>query len=323
MVKVFASCELPGGVLDCLAEHCELDVWEEDIPIPRNELQRRLQGCDGLVCLLLNRIDATLMDACPQLRFVSSMSVGVDHVEVAALTARGIPLGNTPGVLVDTTADLNMALMLAAARRIPEADQYVRQGQWRPERPWFPTMFSGKDVSGACLGIIGLGEIGQAVARRAQGFGMRLLGWTRSGRAVPGVESASLETLLASSDFVSINVALTEDTRNLIDAAAIAGMKKDAVLINTARGGIVDEVALAAALEEGRLFSAGIDVFAQEPVNMDNPLLNLANVVVAPHIGSASIQTRQRMGELAVENMIAALAGEQMPHCVNPEVYLG
>jgi glyoxylate reductase len=323
VVKVFATSQLPGDALQRLAQHCELDVWEKTTPIPRQELEQRLQACAGLLCLLLNRIDSSLLTACPDLKYVSSMSVGVDHVEVPALTSRGIPLGNTPGVLVDTTADLNFALMLAAARRIAEADQYVRQGQWSPAQPWHPLLFAGKDVSGATLGIIGLGEIGQAVARRAQGFGMKVLGWTRSGRPVAGVESVSLDELLAQSDFVSVNVALTEETRMLIDAEAIARMKPGAVLVNTARGGIVDEHALAAALRSGQLSSAGVDVFAREPVAADNPLLDLPNVVLAPHIGSATVQTRSRMASLAADNMIAALRGEQMPYCVNPEVYQG
>jgi len=322
-VKVLATCALPGDALQRVAAHCELDTWEEFSPMPRQELQARLQDCDGLICLLTNRIDAELVAACPQLRFVSSMSVGVDHVDVAALTARGIPLGHTPGVLVDTTADLNMALLLAAARRIAEGDRFVRDGQWDPAAPWYPTMFAGKDLSGATLGIIGLGEIGQAVARRAAGFGMRIVGWTRSGRQVPGVESVDLDELLGQSDFVSVNVALTDATRNLLDAAAIERMKPGAVLVNTARGGIVDEVALAAALQRGHLFAAGVDVFAREPVEPDNPLLALPNVVLAPHIGSATERTRGRMAALAADNMIAALQGRPMPHCVNPGVYDG
>jgi glyoxylate reductase len=321
VVKVFASQQLPAATLAPLAAQCELETWPEATPIPRADLYRSLQGCEGLLCLLTNRIDKNLLEACPELRYVSSMSVGVDHVDVAALTTRGIPVGNTPGVLVDTTADLTMALMLAAARRVPEADRYVREGQWKPEMPWFPDMFVGKDLSGATLGIIGLGAIGQAVARRAQGFGMHILGWTRSTRAVDGVEPVDLPTLLASSDFVSVNVALTEDTRDLLDERAIAGMKLGAVLVNTARGGIVDETALANALRDGALFAAGVDVFAREPVALDNPLLGLRNVVVAPHIGSATERTRTRMAELAVTNMLAALRGQAMPHCVNPEVY--
>ena len=208
-----------------------------------------------------------------------------------------------------------------AARRIPEADRFVRDGQWLPERPWYPSIFVGKDLAGSTLGIVGLGEIGQAVAHRARGFGLRLLGWSRSGRSVEGVESVSLEQVLEQSDFVSVHVALTADTRMLIDAVAIARMKPGAVLVNTARGGIVDEQALAQALESGALFAAGIDVFEREPVTTDNPLLQLPNVVVAPHIGSASQHTREQMAALAADNLIAALRGERMPHCVNPEVY--
>ncbi|MEE4193084.1 MAG: D-glycerate dehydrogenase [Halieaceae bacterium] len=320
-MKVFASSELPGDALARLARHCELDTWESVSPVPADILRERLQGCDGLLCLLTNRIDKALLDACPALRMVSSMSVGVDHVDVAALTSRGIPLGNTPGVLVDTTADLTFALLLAAARRIPEADEFVRAGRWDPASPWHPEMFVGRDLAGATLGIIGLGAIGQAVARRAAGFGLRVIGWNRSHRDVDGVVSVSFDKLLAASDFLSVNVALTGDTRNLLDRAAIARMKPGAVLVNTARGGIVDEQALADALREGRLFAAGVDVFSHEPVEADNPLLKLPNVVLAPHIGSASQRTRERMAALAADNLIAAIAGDPMPHCVNPEVY--
>lgn len=320
-MKVFASSELPGDALARLARHCQLDTWESASPVPADILRERLQGCDGLLCLLTNRIDQALLGGCPALRMVSSMSVGVDHVDVAALTSRGIPLGNTPGVLVDTTADLTFALLLAAARRIPEADGFVRAGRWDPASPWHPEMFVGRDLAGATLGIVGLGAIGQAVARRAAGFGLRVIGWNRTRRDVEGVESVSFDELLATSDFLSVNVALTGDTRNLLDRAAIARMKPGAVLVNTARGGIVDEQALADALREGRLFAAGVDVFSREPVEADNPLLTLPNVVLAPHIGSASQRTRERMAALAADNLIAAIAGDPMPHCVNPEVY--
>jgi glyoxylate reductase len=214
-----------------------------------------------------------------------------------------------------------MALMLAAARRIPEADQFVRLGRWDPAAPWHPQMLVGKDLAGATLGIIGLGSIGRAVARRAAGFGMRVLAWNRSPRPCEGVEQVSFDELLAAADFLSVHLALTPDTRNLLDESAIARMKPGAVLVNTARGGIVDESALAEALASGRMFAAGLDVFSQEPVAADNPLLTLPNVVLAPHIGSASRRTRERMAALAADNMIAALAGEAMPHCVNPQVY--
>lgn len=320
-MKVFATCRLPGNALDGLAGDCELQVWEQPAPVPESVLAEELADCDGLICLLTNRIDEALLSRCPRLRYVSSMSVGVDHVDVPALTRRGIPLGHTPGVLVDTTADLTMGLLLGAARRIPEADRFVRNGNWDPAAPWHPEMFVGKDIAGATVGILGLGAIGQAVARRMRAFGAEVIAWNRTSREVPGIEQVDFETLLARSDFLSIHVALTGETRNLLNASAIARMKRGAVLVNTARGGIVDEHALAAALMGGQLFAAGIDVFSREPVASDNPLLTLPNVVLAPHIGSASERTRERMAALAVENMAAALRDEPMPHCANPEVY--
>jgi glyoxylate reductase len=319
--KVLVTHRLPGQRIHDLARHCEMNVWMGPGLLPAQGLREELAGCQGLVCLLTDRIDAALLDAMPQLEFVSSMSVGVDHVDVEALTARGIPLGHTPGVLVDTTADAAFALLLAAARRLGEADRFVRQGNWSPENAWSPDFFSGKDVSGATLGIIGLGAIGRAVARRAAGFDMNVLAWNRTPREVPGVESVSLEEVLLRSDFVSIHVALTADTRNLLNEERIAMMKPGAVLVNTARGGIVDERALAAALSGGHLYAAGIDVFEQEPVPLDNPLLEHPGVVVAPHIGSATTLTRAKMADIASDNAIAALKGQPMPHCVNPAVY--
>lgn len=320
-MKVFATSQLPGGALQRLGQHCDLSIWDEVRPVPGDVLSEKLADCQGLLCLLTNRIDAGLLAQSPELKFVSSMSVGVDHVDVAALSARGIPLGYTPGVLVDTTADLTMALLLAAARRIPEADSFVREGRWNPAEPWHPDMFAGKDLAGATLGILGLGAIGQAVAQRAAAFGMRVVGWNRTEKSLPGIESLSFEEVLAQADFLSVHVALTNDTRMLVDQSAIEAMKPGSVLVNTARGGIVDEQALADALRSRHLFSAGIDVFAKEPVGMDNPLLSLPNVVVAPHIGSATRHTRQRMADLAVDNLVDALQGERMRHCFNPEVY--
>lgn len=321
MQKVFVSHQLPGTRVLQLPDHCEMTVWMGPGLLPAAALREELAGREGLLCLLTDRIDAALLEANPQLRFVSSMSVGVDHIDVTAATARGIPVGNTPGVLVETTADATFALLLAAARRLVEADCYMRGGHWRLENAWSPEFFTGKDVFGATLGIVGLGEIGQAVARRAGGFGMRTLAWNRSERAVPGVESAELDDLLTESDFVCITVALADDTRNLIDARRLALMKRDAVLVNTARGGIVDEDALADALSHHRLAAAGLDVFAREPVPVDHPLLSLPNVVVTPHIGSATEATREKMADIAAANVLAALAGDVMPHCANPEVY--
>lgn len=319
--KVFVTHQLPGDRIHELARYCDVNVWMGPGLVSATNLREEMSGCEGLVCMLTDRIDGELVAALPGLSFVSSMSVGVDHVDVAALTARNIPLGHTPGVLVDTTADTAFALMLAAARRVVEADQFVRRGNWTVENAWAPDFFTGKDVSGGTLGIVGLGKIGQAMARRAAGFGMEVLAWSRTRREIPGVEHVSLEELLLRSDFVSVHVALTDDTRGLLDADRIALMKPGAVLVNTARGGIVDEPALATALASGQLSAAGVDVFEQEPVAADNPLLSLPNVVVAPHIGSATVITRAKMADLAVDNAIAALNGQPMPHCVNPGVY--
>jgi len=319
--RVFVTRSLAERALADLATDVELDVWpERRAPTPA-ELIERAADSDGLVCLLTDRIDAALLARCPRLRAVSSVSVGVDHVDLAAATARGIPVGNTPGVLTETTADLAFALLLDAARRVSEGDRFVRAGSWVPERVWEPDMLLGRDVHGATLGLVGMGAIGQAVARRAAGFGMRVLAWSRRERSVPGVEWTSLAALLAASDFVSVHVALTDETRGLLGADAIARMKPGAVLVNTARGGIVDEVALAAALREGRLAAAGLDVFSREPLDPASPLLALPNVVLTPHIGSASEATRAKMVSLAVRNLRAALAGERMPHCANPAVY--
>ncbi|HEY6132277.1 MAG TPA: NAD(P)-dependent oxidoreductase, partial [Halioglobus sp.] len=258
--KVILTQPLPGEHLSKLAGHCDLEVLP-GVQSLAGVARDQLAACRGLICLLTDPVDRPLLDAMPALEFVSSVSVGVDHIDVQALTERHIPVGHTPGVLVDTTADTAFALLLAAARRVAEGDRYIRAGHWRPENRWSPEFFLGKDVSGATLGILGLGAIGQAVARRAQGFGMRVISWTPSGREVPGVDNVSLEELLLRSDFVSVHLALTSATRNLLDAERIATMKPGAVLVNTARGGIVNELALANALDSGHLYAAGLDVF--------------------------------------------------------------
>jgi len=321
MKKVIITQPLPGERLAELADQCEMQVLDASQALSERRARAELASCHGIICLLTDRMDRPLLETMPHLQFVSSVSVGVDHIDVQALTERGIPVGHTPGVLVDTTADAAFALLLAAARRVAEGDRYIRAGNWRPGHRWSPEFFLGKDVSGSTLGIIGLGAIGQAVACRAAGFGMRVIGWTPSGREVRGVDSVSLEELLLRSDFVSVHLALTPETRNLLDADRIATMKPGAVLVNTARGGIVDEQALARALDEGHLYAAGLDVFEREPIDMDNPLLRHPRVVVVPHIGSATTLTRARMVDIAVRNAIAALQGQAMPHCVNPEVY--
>ncbi len=321
--RIFVSGDLPGrsedgrSVLDPLRDIGDCCVWSHPrIPTP-SELREESSGCEGILCLLTDRIDRSLIEAAPTLRVISSCSVGVDHIDLAAATERGIHVGNTPGVLTDATADLTFGLLLAVARRLPEADRFVRSGQWSPERRWDPQMMLGAELSGATLGIVGLGAIGRAVARRAAGFGLRVIGWTRSGREVDGVESGPLDWVLAESDFLSIHVALGDATRNLIDAAAIAKMKPGAILVNTARGGIVDEAALAAAMDRGALAGAALDVFREEPLEAESALRNRPGVVFAPHIGSATYRTRERMARLAVSNLVAGLQGRPLPSAAN------
>ncbi len=302
-----------------LRDKADCRVWTESGRPSPEELRGLMQSAEGLLCLLTDRVDGELIEASPRLRAISSVSVGVDHIDLEAATRRGIPVGNTPGVLTETTADLAFALLLAAARRVEEAGNFLRRGDWAGGE-WEIDAFVGKDLHGATLGIIGLGPIGQAVARRAQGFSMRVLGWSRSGRQVPGVRGVAFTELLAESDFVSVHVALVPETRGLIGTEALGAMKPGSILINTARGGIVDERALAQALRSGRLAGVGLDVFAQEPAGADHPLIAFPNAVLTPHIGSASVGTRVRMAELAVRNLIAGIEGNRMPACANPEV---
>ena len=317
--RVFVTRRLPGPALERLARRpgLEVEIWpRREAPTPR-ALARACRDAEGLLCLLSDRVDAALLAAAPRLRVISSYSVGVDHVDLAAATARGIPVGHTPGVLTETTAELALALLLAAARRIPEADRRVRAGGWR--QGWDPAGLLGRDLRGATLGVIGLGAIGRALAARGRALGMRVLGWSRSRRRVAGVEPAGLAELLARRDFVSVHVALAPQTRGLLGARELARMRPGAILVNTARGGIVDEAALARALRSGRLGGAALDVFAREPLPRSSPLLGAPNLVLTPHIGSASVATRARMAELAVENLLAGLAGRPLPRCANPE----
>ncbi len=319
--QVLITQPLPNAHLNELAGHCEFSVLSGRQSLASASMRDELAGCHGLICLLTDAVDHSVLDAMPKLQFVSSVSVGVDHIDVGVLTERGIPLGHTPGVLAATTADAAFGLLLAAARRLVEGDRFIKDGNWRLDNPWSPDFFLGKEVSGATLGIIGLGATGQAMARRGAGFDMSVISWTPSEREMPGVESVSIDDLLLRSDFVSVHLALTSTTYDFINADKIATMKPGAVLVNTARGGIVNELALAQALNSGHLYAAGLDVFESEPVAIDNPLLQHPRVVVAPHIGSATTVTRAKMVELAVRNAVAGLGGRRMPHCANPEVY--
>jgi glyoxylate reductase len=305
--RVFVTRQLPGGALDRLSARHEVEVWPGRLPPPREELLRRAPELDGLLALLTDPVDAELMDAAPSLRAISNYAVGVDNVDVEAATARGIPVGNTPDVLTESTADLAVALMLGIARRLAEGEAFVRAGEWMT---WEPGLMLGRDLHGATVGIVGYGRIGQAVGRRLEGFGCQLLTMSRSG-GVP------LEELLERSDFVTLHCPLTPQTRGLIGAEALRRMKPTAYLVNTARGPVVDTDALAAALRAGELAGAALDVTDPEPLPGDHPLLDAPNLLVVPHIASATHDTRGKMAEMAVDNMLAGLAGEPMPHSVN------
>ncbi len=321
--RVFLTRLLPDPAMQRLWEApIHLDVWPEPGPPPYNLLLERVRACEGLLCLLTDRIDAALLDAAgPNIRVISQMAVGVDNIDLAACTAQRIPVGHTPGVLTEATADLTLALMLATARRLVEAANDVRGGRWRT---WDPLGWVGPDLHGSTVGILGLGRIGAAVARRLAGFGVTLL--YHNPRPSPladglGATLAGFDELLSTSDFVTLHCPYSPATHHLIDASALARMKPTAILINTARGGVVDQDALLQALKSGRIAAAGLDVTTPEPLLSDHPLLSLTNVVVLPHIGSASRPTRVRMAEMAVENLLVGLQGQPLPYCANPQVY--
>ncbi|MCY3778951.1 MAG: D-glycerate dehydrogenase [Chloroflexi bacterium] len=319
--RVFVTRQLPPATLERLAAHCDLEVWEDFMPPDYDIILDRASQLSGLISLLTDRIDAQLMDAGPGLKVISNMAVGYDNIDIAAASARGIPVGNTPGVLTETTADFAFALLMAIARRIPEAKQYIHDGKWRT---WHPTVLSGQDIYGATLGIVGFGRIGRALARRATGFNMRVLVDTLEPEAEvseAGGTKVSLSQLLSESDYVSLHVPLTEDTIHLIGKQELAAMKPTAALINTSRGGVVDPVALHEALRDGVIMAAGLDVTEPEPISLDDPLLTLDNCLVVPHIASASVATRTKMADMAVDNLIAGLRGQPLPTCVNPEIY--
>ncbi len=319
--RVFVSRIIPDEGLEAIRAGCDMDLWEEDLPPPRDELLRRVAGCDGVLTLLTDRVDDDFLDAAgPQLRVVSNYAVGFDNIDVAACARRGVHVGNTPGVLTETTADLAWALLMAAARRLPEGDRYVRDGRWKT---WGPLLLLGPDVHDATIGIVGFGRIGQAVARRAQGFGMHILYHDVTPlpdevTAPLGATYLPLEALLAQADFVSLHVNLSPLTRHLINAETLAWMKPTAVLVNTSRGPVVDQAALAAALQDGTIWAAGLDVTDPEPIPMDDPLVGLDNCLIVPHIASASRATRGKMAAMAAANLVAGVRGEPLPTEVPP-----
>ena len=292
----------------------DVEVWEEDRAVPRKLLEEKIVEIDGLLCLLTDRIDSSLLRRAQRLKIVSQMAVGYDNIDVNACISMGIAVGNTPGVLTETTADFAFALLLATARRLTEAENFLREGQWKT---WSPMLLTGPDVHHATIGIVGMGRIGVEMARRACGFRMEILYSSRSRspevEAEFGAKYVPLENLLSRSDFISLHTPLTNETLRLIGAKELSMMKPTAILINTARGQIVDQDALVQALKSGTIAGAGLDVFESEPLAMDNPLLSMNNVVLTPHIGSASIATRTKMAVLAAENLVAGIQSLPIP----------
>ncbi|MEM2593030.1 MAG: glyoxylate reductase [Thermofilaceae archaeon] len=320
--RVYITRKIPEIGVKILREYCEVVYRDEAPPPTRDELLKMIEDADAIYCTLSEAIDRELIDRAEKLKVIGTMSVGVDHIDVDYATKKGIYVVYTPGVLTETVADHTWALLLAVARRVVEADSIIRRGDWKI--PWAPTMMLGYDVYGKVLGIIGLGRIGQAVARRAKGFNMKILYYDvvrmREVEEELGVEYAPLERLLRESDYVSIHVPLTPETRGLIGERELRLMKRTAILVNTSRGPVIDQRALFRALKEGWIAGAGLDVFEKEPIDPDDPLLKLENVVLTPHIGSASHETRSKMAELTATGIIKVLRGERPENLFNPEV---
>jgi len=320
--KVFVTRIIPDKGLDLVKEFCDVDLWTGDLPPARDEVLKRVQGVDGLLSLLTDTVDGEVMDAAgPQLKVISNYAVGFDNIDVSAATARKIPVGNTPDVLTDATADFSFALMMSAGRRVLEGDRYVRDGKWQT---WNPMLMLGIEMKGSTLGLVGFGRIGKAMARRAVGFDMRVIYYDPlETRRDPDVKAVSVdfETLLEESDFISLHTPLTPDTRHLIDSEALSRMKPNAVIVNTSRGPVIDMDALYEALRDHKIFAAGLDVTDPEPLPMEHPLLTLDNLIIAPHIASASRVARDKMAWLAAKNLMAGLEGKHLPNCVNPQVY--
>ncbi len=319
--RVFVTRHLSGPALERLAQASDVEVWPEELPPSREELARKAQQSDALLTLLTDRVDAALLDTVPDLLVISNMATGFDNIDVPGATAHGVLVTRTPGVLSETTADFAFALLLSAARRVVEGDRSARGGRWQT---WGPETLLGQDVYGATLGIVGLGGIGREVAQRAGGFGMRVLYTGRSRKPDAerelNVEFRALDELLRESDFVSLHAPLTPQTKHLINARTLRLMKPTAMLVNTGRGPLVDQAALYEALRSGVIAAAALDVTDPEPMSPDDPLLTLPNVIVTPHIASASVATRSQMALLAAENLLTALSGEIPRHTVNPQV---
>lgn len=322
--KVYVTRKIASEALDMISEVAEMKLWTGELAIPHETLLEQVKEIDGLLCLLSDKVDAIIIDAAPRLKVISTCAVGYDNIDIAEATKRGIPVGNTPGVLTETTADFAFTLLMAAARRVAEADKYTRRGLW--QAAWEPMLLLGQDIHHSTLGIVGLGRIGTEVARRAKGFQMHVLYHNRTRREDAekelGVEYvATLSELLSRSDFISLHVPLTEDTRKMIGATEFSMMKPTAILVNTSRGLVVDQEALYKALKSGQIAAAAIDVTEVEPIPMDDPLLTLENIIITPHMASASTATRTKIATMAAANLIAGVQREMLPNCVNPEAF--
>jgi glyoxylate reductase len=320
--KVFVTRIIPEAGLSKIRSACDAEIWPDLLPPPYDLIKQKVATCDGLLSLLTDRIDPPLLDAGPRLKVVSNYAVGFNNIDVKAATERGIAVGNTPGVLTDATADMAFCLLITAARRVVEGHAYTLSGKWQT---WEPLGHLGQDLAGRTLGIIGMGRIGFALARRCQrGWDMRVLYHDvyRNEKAEQelGAAKVDLDTLLREADFVSVHTDLNESTRGMFNVERFKQMKRTAVFINTARGPLVDEKALAEALSKGYIFAAGLDVTDPEPPKMDNPLLKLPNVVIAPHIASATVATRNAMADIAADNLLAGVVGQPLRAWVNPEV---
>ncbi|MGB2418517.1 MAG: 2-hydroxyacid dehydrogenase [Luminiphilus sp.] len=316
--KCVISLDLPEDIVAPLSDQFDLLMWSGREAMPEVTLQEWLADAEGLLCALSTPITASVVADARQLKVISTISVGVDHIDLVAATAAGIPVGHTPGVLVDSTADLAVGLMIAATRRIAEADRWMRTGQW--SQGWQSDLLLGSDLSQATVGIVGLGPIGEATVTRLRGFGCGILGWNRTPKTIEGIEMVDLDDLFARCDIVSLHTALTPDTVQIASRERLASMRAGATLINTGRGALVDEAALIEEVSSGRL-RAGLDVFETEPLPADHPLLSLDNAVLLPHVGSATFSTRMAMVTRALENLRAGMADEPLPFCANPEVY--
>lgn len=316
--KCVVALALPDDIIERLATRYEVAAWNGSDAMSQQRLSDALAGAEGLLCALSTPVSATIIDQATELKVISTISVGVDHIAMPAATRRGIPVGHTPGVLVDSTADLAVALMLASTRRIAEADQWVRESQWN--QGWQSDLLLGMDISQATVGLVGLGPIGEAVARRLRGFGCKLVGWNRTPRVIEDVEPMALDQVFEQADVVSLHTALTEETRHIASRGRLALMRTGATLINTGRGLLVDEDALIDELGSGRL-RAGLDVFREEPLPPHHPFLAMRNVVLLPHVGSATLSTRSAMLQRALENLNAGMSDLPLAWCANPEVY--